>query len=236
MLYLIYLFIISRFVNPKKEYEDFSQFYFSNLLRLAAGILGWARVKPTVTGSEKIPEGRCLFVSNHRSNFDPMIVWHLFPECRLAYISKEGNFHIPVAGRMLRKCCFLQIDRENPRQSLLCIMKAAEYLKQDKVSIGVYPEGTRNKNYEQGLLPFHNGVFKIAKMAKVPVVVLTVEGTQNIHKNFPWRKSPVQVKIVEVLGAEEIASLKTDEIAAKVRKAIFDDLYPGKEDIPVSVQ
>lgn len=236
MFYLIYLFIISRFVNPNKEYPEFSQFYYSNILRVTRELIRWGRVKIEITGAEKVPDGKCLFVSNHRSNYDPLLVWHIFKKNRPAFISKEGNFHIPIVGRMLRKCCFLTIDRDNPRQSLMCLMKAAEYLKEDKVSIGIYPEGTRNKNYEKGLLPFHNGVFKIAKMAKVPIVVLTVEGTQNIHTNFPWHKTPVKINVAEVIETEEVCSHKTDEIAAKVRKVIYDDIYPELEDTPISAE
>lgn len=67
----------------------------------------------------------------------------------------------------------MAIDRENPRNALLTIEKAAKLIESDEVSIGIYPEGTRSK--ECVLLPFHNGVFKIAQKASVPIVVASIQ-------------------------------------------------------------
>lgn len=236
MIYFCFLFIISRFVNPKKEYPKLSKFYYYNLVTVIRIIFWFTRTKVTVTGMDKVPEGKCLFVSNHRSNFDPMLVLAKFSKNLPGFVSKEGNFHIPIFGRMLHKCCFLTIDRENPRQSLMCLMKAADRIKDDQCSIGIYPEGTRNTHFEEGLLPFHNGVFKIAKMAKVPVVVLSVAGTENIHKNFPRRGTDIKLNVAGVISTEEVCSQKTEEISNTARKLIFNDLYPGKTDIPVLVE
>lgn len=102
-----------------------------------------------------------MFVGNHRSNFDPIIEWLVLKPWDIAFISKGENFKIPFFGRIIRKCCFMPIDRENPRKALRTINKASDLLQSGEVSIGVYPEGTRSKTGE--LLPFHDGVFHIAK-------------------------------------------------------------------------
>ena len=115
MIYLCFLFIISRFVNTKKEYTTFSKFYYYNLVQATRMLCWCAGCSIQFTGKEKLPEGKCLFVSNHRSNFDPMLVWLKCTSHMPAFVTKEGNFHIPIFGRMLRKCCFLKIDRDNPR-------------------------------------------------------------------------------------------------------------------------
>ena len=105
-----------------------------------------------------------MFVGNHRSNFDPIIEWLVLKPWDIAFISKGENFKIPFFGRIIRKCCFMPIDRENPRKALRTINKASDLLQSGEVSIGVYPEGTRSKTGE--LLPFHDGVFHIAKKAR----------------------------------------------------------------------
>lgn len=59
-------------------------------------------------GIDKIPkDGRFLFVSNHRSNFDPILTWYVLKDYDLAFISKAENFRIPIFGRIIRKCCFI---------------------------------------------------------------------------------------------------------------------------------
>lgn len=114
----------------------------------------------------------------------------------------------------------MSIDRENPRNAIVTINKAAEILGNEIASIGVYPEGTRSK--ECVLLPFHNGVFKIAQKANSSIVVLTVIGTEKIHKRAPWKATDVYLDVLEILPAEEVKSTKTDLIGDRIR-TIFEN-------------
>ncbi|MCQ2610322.1 MAG: 1-acyl-sn-glycerol-3-phosphate acyltransferase [Treponema sp.] len=229
VLQTLFLFFIGIFVNPNKIYPKFSRFYYFELNvgtffgMLGAGIIG------KCIGREKVPEGPFVLVSNHVSNWDPIVTWWFFRKWHLAFISKEKNFHRPAFGRIIRRCCFLSIDRADPRQSIQVMMQAAEYIKTEKVSIGIYPEGTRNKNYKEGLLPFHDAVFKIAKIAKVPVVVVSTEGTPQIGKNLFRRTTKIQLEVLGVIPAEEVQALRTVEIGDKIRSMLTEKLYSTKE-------
>lgn len=217
--YFAFVAICSLFVNPHKEYENNSSFYRAQI-NIASAILqkiSWVKVH--VTGLEKIPEGKnVLFVGNHRSNFDPIIEWQVLKKWEIAFISKESNFKIPFYGRFIRKCCFLSIDREDPRKAIVTIEKATELLKKGEVCVGVYPEGTRSKTGE--LLPFHNGVFRIAKRTQAPIVVMAITGTEQIHKNVLRRRTDVYLDIADVIEAEEVTGMKTAEIGQRVREAL----------------
>ena len=183
-LYFIFLFINGLlFVNMKKEYNEDSK-YFRFLLNNSTAIaVKLIRIHISLTGREKLPKGRFLLVSNHRSKFDPILTWHVFAKENLSFISKPENFKVPVYGRIIHRCCFMPIDRENPRKALKTIQRAISLIKNDVASVAVYPEGTRN--YGEGLLPFHAAVLKIAQKAEVPIVVMTVQGTYEIQKNYP---------------------------------------------------
>ena len=228
LLACIALFAISALlVDKRREYDKNSPFY-RFLLNTATGfcvkLLG---IHIKVTGLETLPgEGRFLLVSNHRSNFDPILTWHVLKDADLAFISKGENFHIPIFGRIIRRCCFLEIDRENPRSALTTINKAAKLLEDGQVSIGVYPEGTRSKDCI--LLPFHNGVFKIAQKAEVPVVVACIQGTENIHKNWFRRPSQVQLDILDVLPASFVKENRTCVIGQRVSDTLRGALEEKK--------
>ena len=85
------------------------------------------RIHVHVSGMEKIPKDtKVLFVSNHRSIFDPIITWYALKKWKIAFVSKPSNFKIPFFGRIIRKCCFMPIDRENPRNAIVTINKAAK--------------------------------------------------------------------------------------------------------------
>lgn len=221
-VYILMVLICPLFISTKKEYSKNSRFY-RWLLNSSTGIMRvLLRIRVDVTGKEKLPEGRFLLVSNHRSNFDPLLTWYIFRKQDIAFISKEANFRIPFFGRMIRRCCFMSIDRENPRNAAKTINHAAELIKNNEVSVGVYPEGTRSK--ECVLLPFHAAVFKIAQKAQVPIVVMTVTGTEKIHKNRPFRKSVVHIDILKVIAPEQHCKSKTSAVSDEVRKCMEENL------------
>lgn len=218
LLYVLFLIACSLFVNPKKEYDTHSNFYRTLLNGATAIAIKIMRIRLHVTGLDKIPidTKKLLFVSNHRSNFDPILTWHILKKWTPAFVSKASNFKIPVFGRFIRKCCFMAIDRDNPRNAIKTINKAAELLKKGEVSIGIYPEGTRSKNCE--LLPFHNGVFKIAQKADADIVALTVSGTEKIHKHYPFKHTDVYIDVLDVISAKKVKEMKTEILGAKIKE------------------
>lgn len=209
-------------VSPNKYYENDSRFY-RFLINLAAAVACWGGlIRLHVTGREKLPrDKRILYVGNHVSNYDPIVTWHAFPEAKLSFISKASNFKLPWFGRFIRRCCFMDIDRENPRNAIVTINRAAELLKRQEVSIGVYPEGTRSKSAE--LLPFHNGVFKIAQKANVDIAVVSLTGTEKIHCNYPFRRTDVFVDVLDVIPAEQIRGVKTEMIGSRVEALLREN-------------
>ncbi len=217
ILYVLFLGACALFVDPKKEYEKNSPFYRFLLDSATAASMKLLRIRVHVSGMEKIPKDtKVLFVSNHRSNFDPIVTWYALKKWKIAFVSKPSNFNIPFFGRIIRKCCFMPIDRENPRRAIPTINRAAKLLQKQEVSIGIYPEGTRSKNGQ--LLPFHNGVFKIAQKAEAPIVVLCVTGTEKISKRTPFRRTDVYLDVLEVFSGTKIKETKTEMIGTAVRR------------------
>jgi len=211
LLYVLVIALCALLVDPEKEYKKDNRLY-RFLLNLTVTVgLKLLRVRVHVSGIEKIPKDtQVLFVSNHRSNFDPIVTWYALKAWKIGFISKPENFRIPFYGRIIRKCCCLPIDRENPRKAIVTINKASKLLKKQEVSIGVYPEGTRNKSRE--LLPFHNGVFKIAQKADAPIVILGIAGTERIAKRTPFKPTDVYLDVLDVFPSENIQEIRTETI------------------------
>ena len=222
LAYIFTIIISALLVNMKKEYPQESKFYRFLLNSATFFATKLIRIKLHVTGMEKVPGGRFLLVSNHRSKFDPILSWLVFGDCQLAFISKPENFKIPVFGRLIHRLCFMAIDRENPRNAVKTINRAVDLINRDVATIGVYPEGTRN--YGDGLLPFHNAMFKIAQKANVPVVIITVKGTYEIQKNYPLHRSHVYIDVLDVIDAETVKKTKTAILGEKVREIMLNKL------------
>lgn len=222
LAYILLMIVSALLVNMEKEYTQESKFYrflLNSSTFLATKLI---RIKLHVTGMEKLPEGRFLLVSNHRSKFDPILTWLVFGNLQPAFISKPENFKVPVFGRLIHRLCFMPIDRENPRNAVKTINRAVDLMNRDVATVAVYPEGTRN--YGEGLLPFHNAMFKIAQKANVPVVVLAVRGTYEIQKNYPLHRSHVYIDVIDVLDADTVKHTKTAALGDRVRDTMLAHL------------
>ncbi len=224
--YCLLVLVSSWLVDTSREYGKNSRYYRWLLYSATALALFFGRIRLHVSGMEKLPaQGRFLLVSNHRSKFDPITSWYVLRRYDVAFISKQENFSVPMFGRIIRRCCFLSIDRENPRRALTTVEHAAALIRADEVSIGVYPEGTRSQGGQ--LLPFHCGVFKIAQEAGVPIVVMAVQGTEKIHRNFPWRRTDVFIDILDTIPAEYTAAQRTCDLGDEIRGELEKHLGQG---------
>ena len=172
---------------------------------------GGAKVK--IAQNEPFPKGRFMIICNHISKFDPMIMAAKFG-CKydLAFISKPTNFKIPIGGHLMAASCYLSIDRYDKLKSLEVMNRAIDLINNNYCSIGVFPEGTRGDDpHHMG--QFHEGVFMIAKKTNVPIVVTTINGSENIHKNFPKRITKVNYKILKVIYPSDYQDKTLKEIS-----------------------
>ena len=209
VLFLLLLFVISLFF-PKGEPKKESRFWRRWTVHAVQWILDVLRVRVKVEGRELLPEEPVVLVSNHRSDFDPMAAMVAFPRRPLVYISKESNLRIPIAGAFVRRCHFLPIDRENPRSALATLKHAAALMKEEKLDIGIYPEGTRS--YKGGPKPFKEGAFLMAKQAGAPIVLMTTEGTEDIAGHVILRRNTVHLRVLRVISAAEVAATNAREL------------------------
>lgn len=217
-------------VDPQKE-QDGDDPYIRALVKLyapaACKLLG---LRIRTAGTEKLPQnGRFLLVCNHLYDLDPAIVLTVFPDAQLAFISKKENLQKPIVGPLMLKIQCQLIDRENDRAALKTILKCISILKEDKASIAVFPEGRIVKDGKL-LHDFRPGVFKIAQRAGVPIVVCTLNGTQNIVKNVRrFRRTRIDFHLLEVIPAEELKGTTTVDIARRVHGIMAADL--GAENV-----
>lgn len=229
LLFVLTVVLASLAVNTNKEYDKDYRFYRYLLDVAVFFTLKISRVKIKAEGLDKIPENDAfLLVGNHRSNFDPVVMMYVLRKKRLGFLSKKEIFDIPFYGRILKKCSCVAIDREDAKNAIKTINGVAERISRDNVPFCVYPEGTRSKSAE--LLPFHDGVFRVAQKANVPIVVVATDGSEKIAKNFPLHSSHVLFKVCDVISAEEIKSLRTSAIGSRVKEKLSSALEKQNAD------
>ncbi len=225
-LWFVMILLMSKAVDMEAEKQKDSRFYRTVAMLTVNALVPILRIKVITRGLEKTPkDGRFLLVCNHLHDTDPVVLLWAFPKCQLAFISKRENDKMPIVGPFLRMLLCQPINRENDREALKTILRCIQLIREDEVSVGVFPEGYIRDDHL--LYPFRGGVFKIAQKANVPVVVCTLRNTYQIYKNIKtWTPTTVELHLVGVISVEEMKGRTAVDIAHQAHEMMAQDLGP----------
>lgn len=220
------LLAFSEAVDMEKPQGEDSKLYRKVMHIYIEALISLVGAKIEVAGLEKTPrEGRFLLVCNHQNESDPGILLHYFKNSQLAFISKRENRTMIVVGKFMHKISCQLVNRENDREALKTILKCIQLIKEDKVSIGAFPEG--GILVKDKLSHFRSGMFKIAQKTNVPIVVCTLKGTSDLFINMKKLKpTHIRLHLVDVIPAEEVRGANTVELGDRIYQMMLADLGP----------
>jgi 1-acyl-sn-glycerol-3-phosphate acyltransferase len=190
-------------------------------MRIVRAGVKLARIRIQVEGREHIPARPCIFMANHVSNLDPPILLPMFP-FRTAFFIKRSLLKIPFVGYGMRLAGFIPVDRggrlESARESVL----AASRVLASGVNISTFPEGTRSRNGV--LLPFKKGPFYLAMESGVPVVPVSIWGSEHMMTKGSLRIRPgtAYVTFHPALFPQQFAT--REQLSGAVRAGIISGL------------
>ncbi len=167
--------------------------------------------------------GNVLYFANHKSNFD-IIVISATSSRKIRFVAKKSLFKVPYFGQVLKYTGMFSIDRENLPSAIKTLSNAAERLKGGDLSVVVFPEGTRSKDGK--LLPFKKGPFYLAIDSGVPIIPVTINGTENIMLSKSWKINRGKVSVIygKPIETNNLTDDDIPELMIKVKEAIEKNL------------
>lgn len=180
-------------------------------------------VKVTYKGLENIPtDTPVMYAGNHNSFFDVILTFNPLPG-RVAYLAKQEfkKFFFLSIWMLFIKCLF--IDRKDIKQGLKTILTAIEYTKSG-ISMFVFPEGTRSK--DGNMIDFHEGTFKIATKAGVPIIPVALTNTAEVfERHLPKITAEhVTIEYGKPIYANELSKEELKTIGAYTKAKIQEML------------
>jgi 1-acyl-sn-glycerol-3-phosphate acyltransferase len=199
-------------------------FLYNTCMRGAWNGVRIAGVRVRTMGLDRIDPARTyIFMSNHVSNLDPPITLPLIPR-RTSVMVKKELFSYPILGSVMRIGSLVPVDRGNRDAGIQAVRDAVKAIQQG-LNMTIYVEGKRS--FDGRLLPFKKGPFYLAEECNVPVVPITISGTQEIMPKARFAITPgtVTVQFHKAIEPEDFGD--RDSLMAKVRAAINSGLPEG---------
>ena len=174
-----------------------------------------------VKGTENIPEEQCVFIGNHSSILDIIILLNTIDK-KMGFIAKKEILKTPIVGYWLKKSRCVPLDRENPRTAMLAINEAVKNIKEGS-SMVIFPEGTRNK--EGKVAEFKKGSLKLATKSQVKIVPVSIDRASRCFEDTREFK-PAKIKVVfgKPIDTKNLSKEEEGNLAENIRNIIVANL------------
>lgn len=124
---------------------------------------------------DKLPEP-CIIVINHTGHLDGPMFNTMFRKNKMHCLAAKDRFEQKGFGFFLRHTRCIPIDRQSP--DLSWVHTSLEVLHRQRENVIIFPEGRHGSHRSQ--LPFHPGVIMLAALAKLPVIMVYIDGPLKI--------------------------------------------------------
>ncbi|MEQ1690032.1 MAG: lysophospholipid acyltransferase family protein [Gemmatimonas sp.] len=171
----------------------------------------------TTRGSLRDARRPYVVIANHESYADVFLL-SCFP-WEMKWLSKDTMFKIPFMGWMMQMAGDIKLIR-GKRESAVDAIKQCRDRLGKKVSIMIFPEGTRSKTWE--MLPFKDGAFRLAIEAGAPILPIAVTGTRNAMAKgtFRFQSARAMAQLLEPIDTSNLTLKDIPELKQQARDRI----------------
>ena len=137
------------------------------IARVLITLFCWPKVK-NIQNLDDV--GGKIIICSHRYWWDPVLV-AVCCKSQLNFMAKEELFENPILGFILPKINAFPIKRGSADVKAI---KNSIKLLEDKKTLLIFPEGTRNKVHDGEMLEFHKGAAFLAVKANADIVPIYI--------------------------------------------------------------
>jgi len=124
------------------------------------------------------------------------------------------------------------IDRKNRNDAVKAFDQVSKAMKDQGLSLWVFPEGTRSNLPFPDLLPFKKGAFHLAVQAQVPIVPIVCE---NYHRYFDgksrFESGTVRIRVLDPVETKGLKSEDVTDLTTRVRELMLAELQKMDNDL-----
>ncbi|KAJ7639425.1 hypothetical protein FB45DRAFT_1024147 [Roridomyces roridus] len=175
----------------------------------------------------------CVFMSNHQSMVDLMVIGRLMPK-RTSIMAKTSLRWSPLGPFMMGSGAIF-IDRGNSKRAMKSLDDAVNVMRTLRVSVWMYPEGTRHNSQVPEMLPFKKGGFHLAIQSGLPIVPIVTENYWHMYHSNMFGSGPIRVRVLPPIPTTGLTAADVPALVARVRDAMLPALTELSTKVPASL-
>lgn len=176
------------------------------------------RVTIDVHGKENIPEkDGFMFFPNHQGMYDVLAIVEACSH-PFSVVAKKEVENVQFLKQVFKCMKAYTMDRSDVRQAMKVITAVSKEVENGRNYL-IFPEGTRSKNGNH-VQEFKGGSFKAATKAKCPIIPVALIDSFKPFDTNSIEPVTVQVHFLKPMLYEEYKDMKTNKIAAEVKRRI----------------
>lgn len=217
------------FVPAPNHSEEAGEFPYSRLIvPIAKKWMDWVQnLEVRIVSPDNIPAtGGAMIAVNHTGYWDFVyggIPAHFNGRRLVRFMAKKEIFDVKGVGALMRAMKHIPVDRADGQAS---VDEAIRRLRKGQL-VGIFPEATISRSFE--IKEFRQGAAKIAYDANVPLIPLTIWGSQQVwtkgHKPI-WR--PKNAKLVMIVGEPVEVTADATETTDRLHRAMVQQLEENR--------
>lgn len=213
--------IFSFFPNADDRVHKIAQLWGKLLLLICD-------TKVEVIGKENFPyKNPHVLMANHQSDFDILIALAHLPG-QFRWLAKKELFNIPIFGAAMKSADYISIDRQNREMALQSLEEATLRVRKGK-SLMTFPESTRSRDGE--IKAFKQGSFFVAIKSGVPIIPVTIIGSDQIMPKRSLRIRPGKIRLIidKPVETKNYTEENRRELIDKVKNIIIKNYDEWRE-------
>ncbi len=211
--------------KDKRKNEIWKRKYHTFTFALIRGIFKpffRFRYKLKPKNDEKKVPSCALIMANHQTTYDQFMVMCSFRR-PIYFMASEDLFLNPILGPLM-KGFIKPISKSKSKSDLNAVRTTLKVLKQGN-TVAIFPEG--NRTFSGGSWEIDISTAKLAKTAKVPLVLYRIDGGFGTDPRWGGkiRRGKMSAGTVEIISSEQIKQMPLEELYQKIKDSLRSNDY-----------
>ncbi|KAF5388253.1 hypothetical protein D9615_000751 [Tricholomella constricta] len=180
------------------------------------------QVEVQVEGEEYLDTRPAILMANHQTMLDIIVVGRLMPK-ESSMMAKKSLQYTPL-GPFMTMSGAIFVDRGNNARAVKSLAAAGELMRSRRISLWMFPEGTRTSGEVPDMLPLKKGGFHLAIQANIPIIPIVTENYWRLYHKGVFDSGIIKVRVLPPISTVGLTAADIPALTTRVRDQMLETL------------